>query len=99
MPVHPRAYGEEVLVAVLACNEGGSPPCVRGRAGGGAYHPEIQRFTPVRTGKRRAAPAAVPPLTVHPRAYGEELWDGLPSTGLRWVHPRAYGEETAILRL
>ena len=70
--VHPRAYGEELLLPFDPYQCSGSPPCVRGRAAAVSLHVLAPRFTPVRTGKRAFSPCARRGISVHPRAYGEE---------------------------
>ena len=79
LPVHPRAYGEEIPVGLAVGDDAGSPPCVRGRGMQRSPSMSRTRFTPVRTGKScRFASTSAPP-SVHPRAYGEEAGCGCSS--------------------
>ena len=75
--VHPRAYGEQIDRLSFQQRDAGSPPCVRGAGVVRASEPDVSRFTPVRTGSRNGKLNLPFPVSVHPRAYGEQFgWSG-----------------------
>ena len=69
--VHPRAYGEHLLMIGHTLLEIGSSPCLRGTQFSSIQIMPMARFIPVLTGNTHKADQFLTDLTVHPRAYGE----------------------------
>ena len=69
--VHPRAYGEYMMVRLFQhCNHGSSP-CLRGIRSAPIPVFVKLRFIPVLTGNTLKAACEYANVPVHPRAYGE----------------------------
>ena len=69
---HPRVCGEKAYKSVIAGSLWGSPPRMRGKAGG-MYHTRQSRgITPAYAGKRRTQNRKDTPCWDHPRVCGEK---------------------------
>ncbi len=71
LSVHPRAYGERLVVKGLGGCLSGSSPCIRGTHTNTRKYTARKRFIPVHTGNALAGAATGSVTAVHPRAYGE----------------------------
>ena len=71
--VHPRAYGERVILAATLTSKNGSSPCLRGTHEGTPSINTRLRFIPVLTGNALCSCCTASCTTVHPRAYGERV--------------------------
>ena len=73
LSVHPRACGEQGSSVVGWGDAGGSSPRMRGTAIGRGTETLKLRFIPAHAGNRLLDRGIFPPLSVHPRACGEQL--------------------------
>ena len=71
-PVHPRACGEQRIVACCSLSCNGSSPRVRGTAAAVRGPLVVRRFIPARAGNRFVTNSGPMTFTVHPRACGEQ---------------------------
>ena len=71
---HPRTCGEKFpLSAPFECSQG-SPPHMRGKAGGVKSPPPRRRITPAHAGKRDIRKCRCRALRDHPRTCGEKAF-------------------------
>ena len=70
--VHPRARGEQSMARVYASTSSGSSPRTRGTATSRRTHTPQGRFIPAHAGNSVVLWCAMPPVSVHPRARGEQ---------------------------
>ena len=68
---HPRACGENEVVASLSASRHGSPPRVRGKPRRAGGERRAERITPARAGKTLYLSVLVWMTSDHPRACGE----------------------------
>ena len=71
--VHPRACGEQALMAATRALMTGSSPRVRGTVTSANAHRPPLRFIPARAGNSAAWCEAMTTNSVHPRACGEQI--------------------------
>ena len=94
--VHPRACGEQDAHRPRGCTSRGSSPRLRGTDLNPSQRQKEVRFIPAPAGNRFAwrLPFRALPITVHPRACGEQVRRIFSKKINKWaVHPRACGEQ------
>ena len=95
---HPRVCGEKLLPGSAARPPQGSPPRMRGKAGGVVYLACKERITPAYAGKSKIVQALVHPVEDHPRVCGEKICEGLGRRGALGSPPRMRGKEYRALQ-
>ena len=70
--VHPRAGGEQAPPSIPTVRTIGSSPRGRGTGGSPMGKIDTRRFIPARAGNRRNMSGCALPMSVHPRAGGEQ---------------------------
>ena len=90
-PVRPPAFGEQYVARLTAAQARGSSPRMRGTAVGHRANFMGQRFIPAHAGNRFARRPSPLPLSVHPRACGEQLLRPLLGQTTRGSSPRMRG--------
>ena len=90
---HPRVCGEKRKITIRKPKQSGSPPRVRGEAGGKSKVPTGQRITPACAGRRPQLVAVTPIVKDHPRVCGEKEHDHSRSFSFFGSPPRVRGEE------
>ncbi len=90
-PGHPRACGEQIGGRDAVFPKSGSSPRMRGTGFTGRSWIEPSRFIPAHAGNRSARALAQKHIAVHPRACGEQLPSGGPSSHTTGSSPRMRG--------
>ncbi len=93
MAVHPREYGEHMIVLFFAKNAGGSSPWVRGTLIDTNIKPSHKRFIPVSTGNTHPLRLISIYLSVHPREYGEHFIERQEINNIRGSSPWVRGTQ------
>ena len=90
-PVHPRARGEHSVVETAFVHFDGSSPRTRGTWRDGRPGGAGGRFIPAHAGNILDISSRYPWMTVHPRARGEHVADGVGVDALGGSSPRTRG--------
>ncbi len=93
-PVHPRACGEQDQNRSAHSSRGGSSPRMRGTEQSDAAKRMAFRFIPAHAGNSGNALKTFTPISVHPRACGEQLCDMKLSSTRGGSSPRMRGTGT-----
>ena len=96
--VHPRACGEQRLVALGRHPHRGSSPRMRGTGLVDRPVQALRRFIPAHAGNRPGRRCPERPCSVHPRACGEQLEHVRGASALRGSSPRMRGTGQAGCR-
>ena len=89
---HPRACGEKIIGTYYNYDVTGSPPRVRGKAGGESAKLNFTGITPARAGKRSSVQCAERSARDHPRACGEKYLSDLLEIAEQGSPPRVRGK-------
>ena len=89
--------GEQAVCLTSWCRMSGSPPRVRGTAGGPHAHRRRGGITPACAGNSRRTPCASPPRWDHPRVCGEQTLITQLFKGVGGSPPRVRGTDSQSL--
>ena len=95
--VYPRAYGEQVLLALCPHLQNGLSPCLRGTGTLASWSALFQRFIPVLTGNRFTWWSQTITAPVYPRAYGEQARISIAVTICTGLSPCLRGTVVSIV--
>ena len=98
-PAHPRACGENSILALVSLIERGSSPRVRGKPRVRVPVRSGRRLIPARAGKTYDAVAEHPELSAHPRACGENGVHFCSLVALAGSSPRVRGKHATVSTL
>ena len=96
--VHPRARGEQAQYHAFAQDPAGSSPRTRGTALAAQSGDAVLRFIPAHAGNSDLLLFALKPVTVHPRARGEQMDQSSSARGAGGSSPRTRGTVAHDLR-
>ena len=89
---HPRAGGENLQARVGATVDGGSSPRGRGKPTRARPAPALRGLIPARAGKTGSPCPAPSSTSAHPRAGGENNWNGVETAHVLGSSPRGRGK-------